>query len=49
MSLDDPRIQQFLATKSVVILATLQADGAPRATPMWFLHEPTTLTMISAR
>ena len=47
MSLDDPRIQQFLATKSVVILATLQADGAPLATPMWFLHDPTTLTMIS--
>jgi PPOX class probable F420-dependent enzyme len=47
MELDDARIQGFLATKEVAVLATLQADGAPLAMPMWFLHGPAALTMIS--
>jgi PPOX class probable F420-dependent enzyme len=47
MGLDDKRIQKFLATKEVAVLATVQADGAPLAMPMWFLHGPETLTMIS--
>ena len=47
MRLDEVRIQRFLATKDVAILATVQTDGAPLAMPMWFLHAPSTLTMIS--
>jgi len=47
MDLDDTRIQRFLATKDVAVLATVQADGAPLAVPMWFLHAPSSLTMIS--
>jgi PPOX class probable F420-dependent enzyme len=47
MRLDAAAIQGFLATKEVVVLATVQADGAPLAMPMWFLHGPETLTMIS--
>jgi len=47
MGLDDTRIQKFLATREVAVLATVQADGAPLAMPMWFLHAPDTLTMIS--
>jgi PPOX class probable F420-dependent enzyme len=47
MTLDDPRIQGFLATKDVAVLATVQADGSPLAMPMWFLHAPESLTMIS--
>jgi PPOX class probable F420-dependent enzyme len=47
MGLDDTRIQRFLATREVAVLATVQADGAPLAMPMWFLHTPDTLTMIS--
>src|SRR6266850_2530956 len=47
MGLDEARIQGFLATKDVAILATVQADGAPLAMPMWFLHGPAALTMIS--
>jgi PPOX class probable F420-dependent enzyme len=47
VTLADPRIQRFLATKDVAVLATVQSDGAPLAMPMWFLHEPATLTMIS--
>src|SRR5687767_15925499 len=45
--LADPGVQRFLETKQVVILATLQPDGAPLATPMWFLHDPESITMIS--
>lgn len=47
MRFDDPRIQRFLATKEVIVLATVGADGAPLATPMWFLHDDSTLTLIS--
>ena len=47
VTLAEPRIQRFLATKEVVVLATLQRDGSPLAMPMWFLHDPAALTMIS--
>lgn len=47
MTFDDPRTQRFLATKEIVVLATVGADGAPLATPMWFLHDASTLTLIS--
>ena len=47
MNLDDPAIQRFLATKEVALLATVRADGAPLAMPMWFLHDAAALTMIS--
>ena len=47
MGLDEAKIQGFLATKDVAVLATVQADGAPLAMPMWFLHGPAALTMIS--
>lgn len=45
--LADPRIQRFLNTKEVVILSTIQRSGAPLAMPMWFLHTPEALYMIS--
>ena len=47
MQLDERAIQAFLATRPIAVLATVQADGAPLATPMWFLHDPATLTRIS--
>jgi PPOX class probable F420-dependent enzyme len=47
MSLEQADVQRFLATKHVVVLSTVQPDGAPLAMPMWFLHDPTSLTMIS--
>jgi PPOX class probable F420-dependent enzyme len=47
MSLADHAVQRFLATKDVVVLATVQPDGAPLAMPMWFLHDPAALTMLS--
>ena len=45
--LADPVIQQFLRTKDVVILSTIQKDGAPLAMPMWFLADSVCLYMIS--
>jgi PPOX class probable F420-dependent enzyme len=45
--LADARIQGFLATKEVVVLSTVQRNGAPLAMPMWFLHTPQALFMIS--
>ena len=45
--LADARIQGLLATKEVVVLSTVQRSGAPLAMPMWFLHTPEALYMIS--
>ena len=45
--LSDTRIHAFLATKEVVVLSTVQRSGAPLAMPMWFLHTPQALFMIS--
>ena len=47
MNLVEGRIQAFLAARQVVVLATVQPDGAPLAMPMWFLHDPASLTMIT--
>ena len=47
MTLADAPVQTFLATKQIALLATVRADGAPLAMPMWFLHDAATLTMIS--
>lgn len=46
-ALADPKIQRFLDTKEIVVLATTNANGAPLAMAMWFLHDPAALTMIS--
>ena len=46
-TLADASVQRFLDTKEVVVLATVQPDGAPLAMAMWFLHDPGALTMIS--
>jgi PPOX class probable F420-dependent enzyme len=43
----DPRVQRFLSEKHVVVLATLQADGAPFARAMWFVHGADDLAMLS--
>ena len=45
--LESASIQGFLATRQVALLATVQADGAPLAMPMWFLHDAAAVTMLS--
>lgn len=47
MTFNDPRIQQYLATKDIVVLGTINRDGSPLVTAMWFLHDPAALTLIS--
>jgi PPOX class probable F420-dependent enzyme len=47
MTFDDPRTQQYLASKDIVVLATINSDGTPLMTPMWFLHDPSALVLIS--
>ena len=47
MTFDDPRIQQYLATKDIVVLGTINPDGSPLVTAMWFLHDLSALTLIS--
>jgi len=43
----DRDIQELLATKEVVLLSTVHTDGSPLAMPVWFWHDPTSLTMVS--
>ena len=45
--LADARVQAFLGSREVVVLATVGPDGAPQAAPMWFVHTPDALFMIS--
>ena len=45
--LADGKIQAFLGTREVVVLAMVGPDGAPQAAPMWFVHTPNALVMIS--
>lgn len=40
-------IQTFLAGRFIAVLATVQPDGAPLAMPMWFLPDPSFITMLS--
>jgi PPOX class probable F420-dependent enzyme len=47
MTLGEPEVQRYLDTKEVVVLATVQPDGAPLAMAMWFLHDPAAITMLS--
>jgi PPOX class probable F420-dependent enzyme len=47
MTLGEQRVQEFLTTREVAVLATLQPGGAPLAMPMWFVHDPSGLTMLS--
>ena len=47
MTFDDPRIKRYLATKDIVVLGTINPDGTPLITAMWFLHDPSALTLIS--
>ncbi|HEU4440067.1 MAG TPA: pyridoxamine 5'-phosphate oxidase family protein, partial [Methylomirabilota bacterium] len=47
MKFADPRIQQYLAGKEIVVLGTINPDGSPLLTAMWFLHDPSAMTLIS--
>lgn len=46
-SFADPAVQQFLHSKEVVILSTVQKDGSPLSMPMWFVSDEKFLYMLS--
>jgi len=43
----DAAIQDDVATKDVVILASIEADGTPLMTPMWFWHDHEAIVMVT--
>jgi nitroimidazol reductase NimA-like FMN-containing flavoprotein (pyridoxamine 5'-phosphate oxidase superfamily) len=44
----DSAVQRYLDDHDVVVLSTLGPSGAPLAMPMWFVHDESALTMVSA-
>ena len=43
----DEEIQSALEGPATAILATINPDGSPLATPMWFVHDPSGIGMVS--
>ena len=46
-SFSDDRVQRFLSGKDTAVLATINPDGGPLATPMWFVHDLQGMGMVS--
>lgn len=42
-----PDVQQALEGSSTVVLATVNPDGSPLATPMWYVHDGEGIGMVS--
>jgi len=45
--LSEHRVRDLLATRQVAALATLEPDGSPLVTPMWFAHRDGGILMVS--
>lgn len=43
----DPEVQQALDGPATVVLATVNPDGSPLATPMWYVHDAEGIGMVS--
>ena len=43
----DPEVQQALEGPVTAVLATINADGSPLATPMWYVHDTSGIGMVS--
>ena len=43
----DREVQQALEGPSTVVLATINPDGSPLATPMWYVHDAKGIGMVS--
>ena len=43
----DAQIQRALEKPVTAVLATINADGSPLATPMWFVHDERGIGMVS--
>ena len=42
------KVQQALDGPVTAVLATINADGSPLATPMWFVHDADSVGMFSS-
>ena len=42
-----PEVQQAMDGPSTVVLATVNPDGSPLATPMWYVHDTSGIGMVS--
>jgi PPOX class probable F420-dependent enzyme len=47
VGLADPAVRAFLEASQVVVLGTIEPDGSPLLTPMWFLPGGDALTLVS--
>ena len=43
----DPDVQKALEGRVTAVLATVNPDGSPLATPMWYVHDATGIGMVS--
>jgi PPOX class probable F420-dependent enzyme len=43
----DPEIQSILEGPVTAVLATINPDGSPLATPMWYVHDASGIGMVS--
>lgn len=43
----DPDVQQALEGRVTAVLATINPDGSPLATPMWYVHDASGIGMVS--
>ena len=43
----DSLVQSYLNGKEIAVLATVNSDGSPLATPMWFIHDGLGFGMVS--
>lgn len=43
----DPDVQQALEGRVTAVLATINPDGSPLATPMWYVHDTSGIGMVS--
>ncbi|MDH3713743.1 MAG: pyridoxamine 5'-phosphate oxidase family protein [Gammaproteobacteria bacterium] len=43
----DPQVQQALDGPATAVLATINPDGSPLATPMWYVHDLKGIGMVS--
>ena len=43
----DPDVQQALGGPMTAVLATINPDGSPLATPMWYVHDADGIGMVS--
>jgi len=43
----DAKVQQAIEGLETAVLATINSDGSPLATPMWYVHDASGLGMVS--